>query len=242
MTRAGILVALVLAAAPAAAQPDRSGVVAELARTRAADLHNSCQDQGGSWAFMDAVVDRLQAEDPRWGYNAKRGNMNDPSHDAIAYYYGTGTAEGSSAVYILDIIGGHCGANPTPAWINQTEATKLAGTIGRYIGCRPGRTCGAPGTPPPPPPPPTVDLGPVLAQLETLTLRVATLAGEIAQLREAVQPPSAQLAQFEAKFDVFRADFLNYQDRLSVLGLQLGGKVGGFLGISGTAKLPPRPE
>jgi hypothetical protein len=33
-------------------------------------------------------------------------------------------------VYIIDIVGGHCGSNPTPNFQNQTQATLDAGTIG----------------------------------------------------------------------------------------------------------------
>ena len=41
---------------------------------------NSCQEHGGSWQFMDQVVDTLRTYDTRWGYNGKRGNANDPSN------------------------------------------------------------------------------------------------------------------------------------------------------------------
>ena len=43
-------------------------------------LPNSCQDHGGTWQFMDQVVDTLRTYDTRWGYNGKRGNANDPSN------------------------------------------------------------------------------------------------------------------------------------------------------------------
>ena len=45
---------------------------------------------GGSWQFMDQVVDTLRTYDTRWGYNGKRGNANDPSKDVVAYHYGPG--------------------------------------------------------------------------------------------------------------------------------------------------------
>ena len=38
----------------------------------------------------------------------------------------------STQVWIFDIIGGHCGPNPTPFWVDQTGATRQAGTIGRW--------------------------------------------------------------------------------------------------------------
>jgi len=109
-----------------------AGVVDAVARANPGALANSCQSHGGSWQFMDQVVDTLRTYDTRWGYNGKRGNVNDPSHDAIAYNYGGGADQGSTEVYIVDIVGGHCGPSPGPAWIDVTEATRNGGTIGRW--------------------------------------------------------------------------------------------------------------
>ena len=73
---------------------------------------------------MDAVVDTLRANyDTRWGYNCKRGNCGDPSLDVIAYHYSGGNDEGNTDVYIIDIIGGHCGSSPVPVWNDVTAVT-----------------------------------------------------------------------------------------------------------------------
>jgi hypothetical protein len=96
-------------------------------------LANSCQEHGGSWQFVDTVVDALRTYDTRWGYNGKRGNANDPSLDVITYHWGNGPDQGSTEVYIIDIIGGHCGPNPSPAWNDVTQATLNGGAIGRWI-------------------------------------------------------------------------------------------------------------
>ncbi|HEX8028233.1 MAG TPA: hypothetical protein VF491_07230 [Vicinamibacterales bacterium] len=109
-----------------------ASVVAAVARANPGALQNSCQDSGGSWQFMDQVVDTLRTYDTRWGYNGKRGNVNDPSKDVITYHYGGGPDEGSTQVYIIDIIGGHCGSNPSPIWNDVTEVTINSGTIGRW--------------------------------------------------------------------------------------------------------------
>ena len=109
-------------------------VVDEVARQYPGALRNSCQDHGGSWEFMDRVVNRLRQFDTRWGYNGKRGNPGDPSHDIVDYNWGPGSDEGSTNVYVVDIIVGHCGSNPGGAWIDQTQATANAGTIGRWTG------------------------------------------------------------------------------------------------------------
>ena len=108
-------------------------IVQAVARAYPAALANSCQERGGSWQFMDLVVDALRTYDTRWGYNGKRGNANDPSHDVVAYNYGSGLDLHSTTVYIIDIIGGHCGSNPVPGWIDVTAATAAGGSIGRWI-------------------------------------------------------------------------------------------------------------
>ena len=81
---------------------------------------------------MDQVVDTLRTYDTRWGYNGKRGNVNDPSKDVIAYHYGPGPDQNSTDVYIIDIIGGHCGGSPSPIWNDVTAITIQSGTIGRW--------------------------------------------------------------------------------------------------------------
>ena len=109
-------------------------VVQDVADEYPAALRNSCQEHGGSWEFMDLVVDRLRQIDTRWGYNCKRGNCGDPSMDVIDYNYGSERDEGTTNVYIIDIIGGHCGSNPVPVWNDVTGVTASQGTIGRWTG------------------------------------------------------------------------------------------------------------
>jgi len=116
------------------ALPDMSHVVEEVAADHPDWLANSCQDEGGTWQFMDEVVDRLRLEDERWGYNWKRGNVGDPSQDVVDYHYAWDTREGSENVYIIDMIVGHCGDDPQPGWLDVTQATADAGTIGKWTG------------------------------------------------------------------------------------------------------------
>jgi hypothetical protein len=111
-----------------------AGVVQQVAAQYPAALRNSCQDNGGTWEFMDRVMNELRRYDTRWGYNGKRGNSSDPSHDVIAYHWSGGPDEGSTEVYIIDIIGGHCGSSPTAAWGDVTDITYSSGTIGRWTG------------------------------------------------------------------------------------------------------------
>ena len=70
--------------------------------------------------------------DTRWGYNGKRGNVNDPSKDVVDYHYGAGPDANSTDVYIIDVIGGHCGSSPTANWGDVTDVTVNSGTIGRW--------------------------------------------------------------------------------------------------------------
>jgi hypothetical protein len=124
---------------PGGRSPDGSGmpsygegVVRAVAAANPGALQNSCQESGGNWQFMDQVVDTLRTYDTRWGYNGKRGNVGDPSKDVIAFHYGGGPDEGSTEVYIIDIIGGHCGPTPSPIWNDVTAVTINSGTIGRW--------------------------------------------------------------------------------------------------------------
>jgi hypothetical protein len=104
-----------------------------------ASLAQSCQEHG-TWEFMDRTVDALRLVDGRYGNNCKRGNCNDPSLDVVSYFYGNGdNINGRSDVYIIDIIGGHCGSNPSVIWNDVTGVTLDSGTIGRTVYPRPGR-------------------------------------------------------------------------------------------------------
>jgi hypothetical protein len=119
-----------------------ASVVSQVASQRPDLLARSCQDHGGTWEFMDLLVDTLRLQDTRWGYNGKRGNANDPSQDIVAYNYGSRPDEGTTDVYIIDVMLSHCGS-PSPAWIDQTDITIRSGTIGRWTSR--GRFAGSSG-------------------------------------------------------------------------------------------------
>jgi len=122
-------------------RPNDSAAVRAIANAFPAAFRNSCQPEGGSWEFMDRSVDALRAIDGRYGYNAKRGNMNDPSLDVIAYYPGAdpNAFQGNGSVYIFDLIAGHCGPTPSVIWNDVTDVTYDSGTLGRTMYPRPGR-------------------------------------------------------------------------------------------------------
>jgi hypothetical protein len=95
-------------------------VVRQVASQRPDLLARSCQEHGGTWEFMDLVIDTLRLQDTRWGYNWKRGIVGDPSLDVINYHWGAGGDEGARNNYTFDIILGHCGS-PSPVFIDITD-------------------------------------------------------------------------------------------------------------------------
>jgi hypothetical protein len=114
--------------------PNRLNVVNRVASRFPNELRLSCptEHRGESNRFLFELVKELRKEDNRWGLNWKRGNRGDMSQDILTYNYGSDSDEDTTNVYIVDIMGGHCGSNPSPFWLDQTEATRLGGTIGRW--------------------------------------------------------------------------------------------------------------
>jgi hypothetical protein len=117
--------------APMLPLPDERGTVEALAAEHPDWLANSCVAAGGDNAFLFELVRRLRARDPRWGLNWKRGNVGDMSQDVVDYFFAEGEPEGRTEVYIIDVIGDHCG-EARPAFTDVTEATRQGGTIGRW--------------------------------------------------------------------------------------------------------------
>lgn len=107
---------------PTVGFPDGFGIVESYAAANPGQLADSCIDDGGTWDFMDGVVAALQAVDERYGYNAQRGNPDDLSHDAVSYFYGNlgEMVVGSANCYVIDVIAGHCGEDPQPAFQDVT--------------------------------------------------------------------------------------------------------------------------
>ena len=68
--------------------------------------------------YLDLVVDNLRREDRRWGFNCKRGDCNNPSHDVVAYYFGKGEPyEGAPQVMLVDMITATCAPGARPGWL-----------------------------------------------------------------------------------------------------------------------------
>ena len=113
--------------------PNEEGFVASIIRSRPDLVARSCQDEGGTWELMDLIVDRLRAErDTRWGYNGRRGDVNFPARDEVAYHWGSGSDELSRDTYAFDVLAGHCGTNPQPTWIDQSPFGTVWLSRGRF--------------------------------------------------------------------------------------------------------------
>ncbi len=112
--------------------PDGYAIVEQVAAEHPDWLKNSCLEMGGNNEFLFEVVRRLRPLDDRWGLNWKRGVIGDMSQDVVDYHYGDGVSEGSTEVFIIDVIVGHCGDDPQPGWIDVTQATLDADTIGMW--------------------------------------------------------------------------------------------------------------
>jgi hypothetical protein len=104
--------------------PNEFGTVQQAFAERPDLVARSCQPESGgtgTWEFMDFLVEKLRQKDLRWGYHARRGVQSDPARDEVAYHWGPGPDEFSRDAYAWDIMGGHCGPNPTPAWFDVTD-------------------------------------------------------------------------------------------------------------------------
>ncbi len=114
--------------------PNRLNVVNAVAARFPNEFRHSCptEHRGDTNRFLFELVRELRKEDNRWGLNWKRGNRGDMSQDIITYNFGSESDEDTTNVYIVDVMFGHCGSNPGPAWIDQTEVTRERGAIGRW--------------------------------------------------------------------------------------------------------------
>lgn len=103
---------------------DLSAIVEDYAAANPSQLANSCLASGGTWDFMDGVVAALMAADSRVGWCGQRGDPTDAAEDAICYWgrESLPPIAGEPGNYVVDIIGGHCGASPVPNWNSVNPA------------------------------------------------------------------------------------------------------------------------
>ena len=144
---------------PGGDPPNLRHIVETVAAENPGALRNSCQyHQGGSWLFLDLVVERLRTQSGRWAYHCEEGDCNKISLDTVSFYRGAATAraqaQGSSDVAIIDVVDNHCGG-ARPGWTDLTRSMRSGGSTARWAYPRPiGARTGTP-TPPPTDPPDT---------------------------------------------------------------------------------------
>lgn len=102
--------------------PDRKSVVVQTANDHpdewSAKLNPKEDECRADSRYLDLVVDNLRREDRRWGFNCKRGDCNNPSHDVVAYYFGQGEPyEGAPQVMLVDMIMSTCAPDARPGWL-----------------------------------------------------------------------------------------------------------------------------
>ena len=110
--------------------PDVQGFIFQTANARPDLLARSCPNgrkyENNPW--QDYIVDALRTLDTRWGYNGKptrtaADNNGFPviaAGDELAYHFGRGPDQNSPDVYLIDILVGHCGDNPSLTFRNFT--------------------------------------------------------------------------------------------------------------------------
>ncbi len=101
--------------------PNMSALVTHMANAYRAEFNASCGNN--TWLFR--LVRELRKYDTRWGLNWKRAVVGDMSQDVITYNYGAEADEGTFWVYVVDVIGAHCGGSPYPTWINHTTGSNM---------------------------------------------------------------------------------------------------------------------
>jgi hypothetical protein len=116
-------------------KPNEAAFIVQLHAERPDLVARSCQPESGgtgTWEYMEYVVDRLRLKDTRWGFQSRRGVAGDVARDEVAYHWGAGPDEGSRDSYAWDIMVGHCGPNPQPAWIDVSDLGTLWVSRGRF--------------------------------------------------------------------------------------------------------------
>jgi hypothetical protein len=118
-------------------------VVEQLAAT-APDVRTQSCPSGVKYVndpWQDYIIDGLRKIDSRWGYNAKPSRTTSDNGgrpvvaagDEIVYHWGAGKDQGSTEVYAIDILSGHCGSAPSLTWRDFTgEETVIWTGAGRF--------------------------------------------------------------------------------------------------------------
>jgi hypothetical protein len=106
---------------PLVVLPDLKADVVAYTNANLVAFANHCWD----WAWLDGLVPYLQAIDSRVGF-CWRPERNDISQDAVTYYHGIAPpVDGSTNVYVVDVIFSKCTAQAAPSWNNVTTPAAI---------------------------------------------------------------------------------------------------------------------
>lgn len=209
--------------------PNCERIVAALAAEYPQEFADCHRPELGAraWAFIRRVAWVLHSTvDIRFGLNGKRGNVDDPSMDAVSF---RNPASAAGGVEIIDVVAGAGAPGARAGWMDVTQATIAAGTTGAYIAPEPVTTI----TPPVITPPGGGVTPPVACQF-----KACACEDDIAGLYEAMSNVVAEQGQMAQRMeDLFVTTIRHLDDvkaRIERVSQELANKP------VGTCKLPWR--
>jgi hypothetical protein len=126
------------------AMPDIRNLLERINASMPPTQENSCPTgrkyETNPW--LNNIVDQLRTYDTRFGYNAKptRGPADNngfpviAAGDEIAYFRGSGNAQGSSDVYAIDVLFASCGGAPELTYRDIAPEPAIWTGAGRFTG------------------------------------------------------------------------------------------------------------
>ncbi len=127
------------------AMPDVQGLIERYAAQNRPTIANTCPNgrkyEPNPW--LNGLIDFLRSYDTRFGYNAKPTKTQVDNNgfpviaagDEMAFYPGAGNGEGSSQVYVFDVLFNHCGtSDPGLDYRNIAPEPAIWTGAGRFAG------------------------------------------------------------------------------------------------------------
>jgi hypothetical protein len=176
--------------------PNCKPIVAALAAEYPQEFDDCHRPERGdrAWAFIRRVAWVLHSTvDIRFGLNGKRGNVNDPSMDAVSFR----NPSIPGGVEVIDVVAGAGGPNASAAWQDVTQATLNAGTTGAYIAPEPVTGQKPPVVTPPvgeTPTPPACQFQPCTCEDDIAGLYEAVANLHVAQVQQSARVEALHVA------------------------------------------------
>jgi hypothetical protein len=124
--------------------PDIMNLIARINAAFPATEANSCPTgrkyEPNPW--LNNMVDQLRTYSRRFGYNAKPTRTSADNNgfpviaagDELAYFIGSGNAEGSGNVIAIDVLFNHCGGSPSLTYRDIAPEPAIWTAAGRFAG------------------------------------------------------------------------------------------------------------